>query len=393
MSVDQIKNIGVVGSGAMGIGIAQVFAEVGYAVQIYDISPNALEQAEKKLNQILDNLIAKGKMDTNQASKIRQTIVYTSDLATFRRCDLVIEAIVENIKVKNEFFALIEGLVRADCVLASNTSSLSITSIASVCKNPQRVIGLHFFNPAPVMQLVEIIPAIQTNKDLAEDMRGFIAAIGKEPVVVKDTPGFIVNRVARPFYGEAIRLLEEGIADERTIDLAMKTIGGFRMGPFELMDFIGHDVNYKVTESVFEAFYFDPRYKPSLSQKRLCEAGFLGRKTGRGFYDYTASSPSNAEVKNISDVSLQNIHNRILVMLMNEAADALFLNIASRDDLDMAMTKGVNYPKGLLKWADEYGIKRIQQEIDKLYDFYREDRYRLSPLLRKMAEDNLKFYN
>src|SRR5690606_31753391 len=152
----------------------------------------------------------------------------------------------------------------------------------------------------------------------------------------------------------------------------------------------GHDVNYKVTESVFEAFYFDPRYKPSLSQKRLCEAGFLGRKTGRGFYDYTASSPSNAEVKNISDVSLQNIHNRILVMLMNEAADGLILNIASRDDLDMAMTKGVNYPEGLPKCAEEYGIKRIQQEIDKLYDYYRQDRYRLSPLIRKRALDNLK---
>ena len=207
--------------------------------------------------------------------------------------------------------------------------------------------------------------------------------------MAKDTPGFIVNRVARPFYSEALRIYEEGMADFVTIDSAMRTLGGFRMGPFELMDFIGNDVNYAVTESIFTAFYFDPRYKPSFTQKRLTEAGYLGKKSGKGFYDYQNTVTAEPTI----DANLsQTIFERILVMLINEAAEAMFLNIASAQDIDNAMTKGVNYPKGLLAWADEKGIDWCVQKLDDLYNEYHEDRYRCSAILRRMKRENKTFY-
>lgn len=394
-----MKNIGIIGSGAMGIGIAQVFATAGYRVRVYDHQEDALNKAASNLDQTLHKLVDKRKIDPLQAEQTRQLVEFVHELEAISASELVIEAIIEDLTAKKQLFAQLENIVSTACILASNTSSLSITSIAAACQHPERVIGIHFFNPAPVMALVEIIPAIQTRESLAHEARSLIQGIGKLPVLVKDSPGFIVNRVARPFYGEALRMLEEGLADASTIDLAMKQIGGFRMGPFELMDFIGHDVNYKVTESVFSAFYFEPRYKPSLTQKRLCEAGYLGRKSGRGFYDYssstagTSTSSSSSTTTTARTDELEAIHNRILIMLFNEAADALYLRIANREDLDLAMTKGVNYPKGLLQWADEYGIERIREEMDELYNLYREDRYRLSPLLRKMASEGTLFYS
>ncbi|MFT4670202.1 MAG: 3-hydroxybutyryl-CoA dehydrogenase, partial [Ulvibacter sp.] len=302
-----------------------------------------------------------------------------------------IEAIIENLEIKKKVFQELESYVSENCIIASNTSSLSIASIAASLKNPDRCIGIHFFNPAPLMKFVEVIPAIQTSEESVSISVKTIQDWKKVVAVAKDTPGFIVNRVARPFYGEALRIYEEGIADFATIDSAMKTKGGFRMGPFELMDFIGNDVNYTVTETVFTAFYFDPRYKPSLTQKRFSEAGYLGRKSGKGYYNYSEGS-ENPEPDTNADTQ-QGIFNRILAMLINEAADALFLNVASAEDIDNAMTKGVNYPKGLLAWADEQGINWCVQQMDTLYDKYREDRYRCSPLLRKMNKENSEFYN
>ena len=212
---------------------------------------------------------------------------------------------------------------------------------------------------------------------------------GKVTVIAKDTPGFIVNRVARPFYGEAIRIYEEGVADFATIDWAMREVGGFRMGPFELMDYIGNDINYTVTETVFASFYFDPRYKPSFTQKRMMEAGYLGRKSGRGYYNYsTKNTPKVNEDKELGKIILW----RVIAMLINEAADALFLKIATKEDIDLAMTKGVNYPKGLLAWADEIGIDNVLKQLEDLQAEYGEDRYRPSPLLKRMVKENKTFY-
>jgi 3-hydroxybutyryl-CoA dehydrogenase len=301
---------------------------------------------------------------------------------------MILQAV--KLEVKRSVFSELEKLVKEDCVLASNTSSLSITSIASSCTKPERVIGIHFFNPATLMPLVEIIPGIATNTAITSGCKNLIDSWGKTTVIAKDTPGFIVNRVARPFYSEALRIYEEGIADMPTIDWAMKEIGGFKMGPFELMDLIGHDVNYVVTETVWTQFYFDPKFKPALSQKRLLEAGFLGKKSGRGFYNYAADAKINEPVKDIETGKV--IVRRILFMLINEAADTLYLKVASRDDIDMAMTKGVNYPKGLLKWADELGIHLIVKELTALKDFYEEDRYRISPLLKQNFIMKKTFY-
>ncbi|MFD2824398.1 3-hydroxyacyl-CoA dehydrogenase NAD-binding domain-containing protein [Lacinutrix iliipiscaria] len=389
-------NIGIIGSGTMGSGIAQVAATAGCIVKLYDTNQVALDKAKASLEKILSRLIEKGRIDTSEKDRIQNNISYVNNLKDLSDSNLTIEAIIENLDIKKKVFSELESYVADDCIIASNTSSLSIASIAAALQKPERCVGIHFFNPAPLMKLVEVIPAIQTSKAVLEKSIQTISDWKKVVAVAKDTPGFIVNRVARPFYGEALRIYEEGIADFATIDNAMKTVGGFRMGPFELMDFIGNDVNYIVTETVFTAFYFDPRYKPSFTQKRFSEAGYLGRKSGKGYYDYDENGKrvdNDSVTSSAVETSLsEQIFNRVLVMLINEAADALFLNIASAEDIDNAMTKGVNYPKGLLAWADEKGIDWCVNQMDKLYNEYHEDRYRCSPLLRKMKKENKTFY-
>jgi len=376
--------VGVIGSGAMGAGIAQVAAMAGHKVVLYDNNAASLVRAEGSLSATLQKLEEKGKIPS--AAAVLSNFTFASQVADFAYCGLIIEAIVEKLEVKKAVFADVEKVVTSECILASNTSSLSITSIAAACADPSRVMGLHFFNPAPLMALVEVIPAIQTNMAHIAWAKELMTKWGKLPVIAKDTPGFIVNRVARPFYGEAIRIYEEGIADMATIDWAMTELGGFRMGPFTLMDYIGHDVNYVVTETVFQSFFYDPRYKPSFSQKRLLEAGWLGRKSGKGFYDY---APGAAQPEPTKDEDLgKYIVSRILAMLINEAAEALHLNVASAADLETAMTKGVNYPKGLLAWCDEWGIGKCLEQLDRLYNDYHEDRYRASVLLRAQAIKN-----
>ena len=377
-----MDHAGVVGAGIMGSGIAQVAATAKCNVVLYDTSSAALEKAKANLQATFKKLEEKGKMTAEESKAILSRISFSSQLSDFGSCQLVIEAIVENLEVKRKLFSDIENTVSKDCIIASNTSSLSITSIASACIVPQRVIGIHFFNPAALMPLVEIIPGIATESNLPAKIKALIGKWNKVPVIAKDTPGFIVNRVARPFYGEAIRIYEEGIADFATIDWAMKEIGGFKMGPFELMDMIGNDVNYTVTETVWKQFFHDPKYKPSLTQKRLFEANLFGKKTGRGYYDYSLPMPEPKKDKTLGD----KIFFRVLCMLINEAVDALYYNVATREDLDMAMTKGVNYPKGLLQWADEVGVEKVLNELQQLYSEYQEDRYRPSVLLKKMAK-------
>jgi len=382
--------IGVLGSGSMGSGIAQVAATAGHEVILFDNNKDALNLASQKLQKILNRLVEKGRIDDATAKAIFGRIYMVNNMKAYKDCGLVIEAIIENLEIKKSVFQKLEKIVSDDCILASNTSSLSIASIAAACEKSERVIGIHFFNPAPLMKLVEIIPAVQTANEVLEKSQNLIDNWGKLTVVTKDTPGFIVNRVARPFYGEALRILEEGIADAPTIDWAMTEIAGFRMGPFTLMDYIGNDINYTVTETVFKSFYYDPRYKPAFTQKRLAEAGYLGRKSGRGFYDYSENA-KNPEPKKNKKLG-KSIVNRIVLMLINEAADALFWQIASKEDIDLAMTKGVNYPKGLLQWADEIGISKCVKGLDNLYKEYGEDRYRCSPLLRRMAKQRKTFF-
>lgn len=382
--------IGVIGSGTMGSGIAQVAAQNGHMVYLIDTSQQALDKAKNNLTQTLNRLVEKEKLTLEQAIKIGSSIQYSTDLNELSPCGLVIEAIVENLSVKHELLKKLEKVVSIDCVLASNTSSLSIASLGAVLINSNRIIGIHFFNPAPLMPLVEIIPAVQTSELVLESISKLIQTWGKTGVICKDTPGFIVNRVARPFYGEALRIYEEGIADFATIDWAMTYFGGFKMGPFTLMDYIGNDVNYSVTESVFESFYFDPRFKPSFTQKRHKEAGFYGRKTGRGYYDYSDGSIMPEASKN-EEIGIL-IFNRILAMLINEAIDAVFMQVGTIDAIDLAMTKGVNYPKGLLKWADEIGLPTVLERLEDLFSTYGEDRYRPNALLRKMVKEEKNFY-
>lgn len=385
-----IHRVGIIGAGTMGSGIAQVAATAGCEVVLCDLNQQVLDNSAAKLEQVLSRLIVKGRIDQSEKERIQGLISYTTSMGDLAGSNLVIEAIVEDVDVKTAVFDQLEPLVNDDCIIATNTSSLSVAAIAASLKKPERCLGIHFFNPAPLMKLVEVVPAVQTDSHYTELIVQSIKDWGKTVAIAKDTPGFIVNRVARPFYGEALRILEEGIADVPTIDWAMKTHGGFRMGPFELMDFIGNDVNYTVTETVFKAFYYDPRYKPAFTQKRLSEAGYLGRKSGKGYYDYAEGA---VKPEPTTDESLgKAIVDRVVVMLINEAADALYLNIASAADIDSAMTKGVNYPKGLLAWADEKGVASCVEQLDNLYDIYREDRYRTSPLLRRMAEKNETFF-
>lgn len=371
--------IGITGAGAMGSGIAQVAAQNGHQVILNDTKAEALDKSKLQLGNTLSKLIEKGKISDSASKEIQSCISYNSDLKALSDCDLVIEAIIENLDIKKKLFAELENIVSNNCVLASNTSSLSITAVAAACSNSSRVLGIHFFNPAPLMPLVEIIPGLQTDPQVVATCKQLIQSWQKVPVVCKDTPGFIVNRVARPYYSESLRISDEGIADFSTIDQAMRE-AGFRMGPFELMDMIGNDVNYAVTESVFQAFYNDPRYKPSITQKKLTEAGWLGKKSGRGYYNYQTDAVQPAPA---ADEQLKlKISERVIAMLINEAYDALYLGVAGAEDLDIAMTKGVNYPKGLIAWGEETGLNKIASTLQQLQEYYQEDRYRLSPGIR-----------
>ncbi len=380
--------VGVIGAGTMGAGIAQVAAVNGHAVVLADASANAVAKAKAGHAKAMARDVEKGRRTQSEADAALARIRYVdgvgpSELEAFAHCGLVIEAIVEDLTIKQTLFRSLEAVVARDAVLATNTSSLSIAAIAGGCEVAERVVGIHFFNPAPVMALVEVIPALATERALVDACRALVERWGKVPVVASDTPGFIVNRIARPFYGESLRVLEEGIADAATIDWAMRTQGGFKMGPFELMDLIGNDVNYAVTCSVFEAMYYDPRYRPSLTQRRLVESGWLGRKASRGYYDYRdgAAAPAPTE----DEVLGRTIRDRVVAMLINEAVDAVQLRVASPEDIELAMTKGVNYPRGLLSWGDALGPAAVLATLESLQQEYGEDRYRPSPLLRRVA--------
>jgi 3-hydroxybutyryl-CoA dehydrogenase len=278
--------IAVIGTGAMGAGIAQVAAQAGHVVRLLDNRPGAAQKAIDGICTQFAKMADKGKLTAEAAQAASARLQAVEQLTELAGCALVVEAIVENLEAKQKLYADLEAIVGEDCLFGTNTSSISVTAIGSALKHPERLAGLHFFNPAPLMALVEIVSGLATDKDVAATLFATAAAWGKTPVHAKSTPGFIVNRVARPYYAEALRLAQEGAADYATIDAVMREAGGFRMGPFELMDMIGHDVNFAVTNSVWRAFYNDQRFLPSLIQQELVDAGFFGKKTGRGFYDY-----------------------------------------------------------------------------------------------------------
>jgi 3-hydroxybutyryl-CoA dehydrogenase len=275
----------VVGAGIMGAGIAQVAAQAGQAVRLFDMREGAAAEAKAKLAATLDGLVAKGKLPADAASAALARIVPIGALEEARDAALVVEAVVERLDVKRALFKQLEGLVAPDCVLATNTSSISVTAIANGLAHPGRLVGMHFFNPVPLMKLVEVVSGLQTDAAVADTVFTLARAWGKTAVHAKSTPGFIVNRIARPYYAEALALLLEQAAEPQVLDACLKA-AGFRMGPCELMDLIGHDTNFSVTQSVYEANFYDKRYQPSLVQREMVDGGLLGRKSGRGFYRY-----------------------------------------------------------------------------------------------------------
>ena len=388
-----MNKIGIIGSGTMGIGIAQVAAMNKCEVFLYDQNAEQTEKSLEGLQKVLSRLVEKNKIGFEESENIYNRIKFCTELKDFKDCDLVIEAIIENKEIKTKVFQQLEDIVSENCIISSNTSSISITSLSSELKNPTRFIGIHFFNPAPLMPLVEIIPGLLTEGNLAGEMVSLMKSWGKIPVIAKDVPGFIVNRIARPFYGEALRIVEENIATPEQVDEAMRTVGNFKMGPFELMDLIGIDVNFSVTKTVYADYFYDPKYKPSLLQQRMSEAKLHGRKTGKGFYDYSRESQdararmqdSKTSIENVEDEKLYSeIFLRIISMLINEAVEAKRLEIADDEAIELAMQKGVNYPKGLLAWGKEIGYEKVSETLQNLYIEYQEERYRQSPLLRKI---------
>ncbi|MCL1666331.1 3-hydroxyacyl-CoA dehydrogenase NAD-binding domain-containing protein [Elizabethkingia ursingii] len=375
-------NIGVIGSGTMGIGIAQVAASNGCNVFLFDTNTSQTEKALQNLEKILTRLAEKQKISFEESEQIFNRVKFCTELKDLKDSDLVIEAIIENKEIKTKVFSELETYVSDTCIISSNTSSISITSLSSELRNPNRFIGIHFFNPAPLMPLVEVIPGLLTDEQLPQKVYDLMKSWNKVPVIAKDIPGFIVNRIARPYYGEALRIVEENIATPEQVDDAMTSLGNFKMGPFELMDLIGIDVNFAVTTTVYKDYFYDPKYKPSLLQQRMAEAKLLGRKTNRGFYDYREGASKPIAQKN--EELYQQIFIRIISMLINEAVEAKRLGIANDEDIELAMQKGVNYPKGLLNWGKEIGYTTISETLRNLYNEYQEERYRQSPLLNKI---------
>lgn len=500
--------VAVIGSGAMGAGIAQIAAQAGHTVRLFDLKPGAAATAIAGIRATFAKLVDKGKLSADAAAAAGQRLQVAEAASALADATLAVEAVVERLDVKRALFAELEGIVSPTCILASNTSSISITAIAAGLQHPQRVLGMHFFNPAPLMALVEVVSGLATEPALAQTVYELAQGWGKSPVHTRSTPGFIVNRVARPYYAEALRLLGEQAADAATLDAVMREAGGFRMGPFELMDLIGHDVNYAVTRSVFEAFYNDPRFAPSLIQQELVNAGYLGRKSGRGFFSYTegavrpqpntepagllangvtlwpgtvlaqalavrlqatdvtfrmhdgahddgrvllvgdaavyltdgrsatqrasdnghsvtvlvdlaldfalaprlaiccadACTPAAAAavvallqaagfaVSRLDDVPGMAVM-RTVAMLANEAAEAVHQGVCDAAAADLAMQKGVNYPRGPLAWADEIGLRHVLSVLDHLAAAYGEDRYRASVLLRRKVAGGRSFHD
>lgn len=503
-ALDTQITIGVIGAGAMGAGIAQVAAQAGHRVLLHDQREGAAASGRDGVAKQLQRRVDKGKMEQPAVDAIIDRIQPVSALSQLSDSGMVIEAIIEDLEIKHTLLCELEQLCGDDTILATNTSSISVTALGSKLDHPERLVGMHFFNPAPLMALVEVVKGLATDDGVADTVHATAAKWGKKPVFATSTPGFIVNRVARPFYAESFRLLQEQAADPATLDAIIREAGGFRMGPFELTDLIGHDVNYAVTTSVFDAYYQDTRFLPSLIQKELVEAGRFGRKSGLGFYRYDDNSkpsepctepahesdetqlivegllgPAAALVERLRDAGVDVIERdgpgqlrfgdavlaltdgrmateransegtpnlvlfdlafdftnttrlavgiadqahdkartdacallqkagmavsviedrpglvvmRTVAMLASQAADASLHGVATKEDIDLAMKAGLNYPDGPLSWSDRLGNSLVFEVLTNVQNSYGEDRYRPALFLRQNHYAEKGFY-
>ena len=397
----EIRSVGVVGAGVMGAGIAQVAAEAGFEVVLFDPLDGATARARQRIAGFLERKVAKGQMPSEDAGAALDRIGEVTTLESLADADLVVEAVPENLELKRDLFRDLDRCVADDRILATNTSSLSVARIAAATEHPERVIGLHFFNPVPLMALVELIPGPMTAPAVVETTDAFARRLGKTPVVAADLPGFIVNRVQRALYLEAFRIFEEGLAGVTAIDDAMRQIG-FRLGPFELADVVGTDVNLAAGEAIFAGFHEDPRYRPAQVQHRVVDAGRLGRKSGAGYYDYAADGSRGepwaaltgvpAGSPSLPPIDPPQIEARVLATIVNEAASAVADRVAAPEAIDTAMKLASNWPEGPLAWGERIGLSSVVSTLDGLNAVVPDGRYRVAPLLRALADAGQSFF-
>jgi|HubBroStandDraft_2_1064218.scaffolds.fasta_scaffold51063_1 3-hydroxyacyl-CoA dehydrogenase len=403
-----VSVIGVLGAGTMGAGIAQLAARTGARTLLFDPIPEALQRGSARAREGLGKEAARGRITTEQADAAAERLEGVGELDALAPCELVIEAVPERIELKHELYdRLSKEIVAEECVLASNTSSLLVTAIAAAASHPERVVGMHFFNPAPIMRLLEIVAGEQSGERALALAHATGEAMGKTVIRAKDGPGFLVNRCNRPFGLEALRILQERIADIETIDRIVRTEGGFRMGPFELMDLVGIDTGFEISKSFYEQSFGEPRWRPSQITARYVAAGRYGRKSGRGYYDYSSDpyrppDPDPPEAAGVgagagtgtqaqpedgagaqASPAAGGVLERIVCQVINECTFALGEGVGSADDIDTGMVLGLNYPRGPLAWADEIGLDRVLAVLDGLWEEYREERYRAAPELRR----------
>ncbi len=403
MTTNATKPVGVIGAGTMGAGISQAAAAAGWTVRLFDIEQSLVDQAVTNITKRFIRLVEKGRISNEKATEYQNRILVTTNLQDLADCDLIIEAIVEDFEIKTKVLRDI-AQVSIDAVIATNTSSLSVSELGEACGSPERVVGMHFFNPAPIMPLVEVIRGDKSSEAAIQRSTLIAEAWGKTVVHVADTPGFIVNRVARPYYLESWRILEDGLATVDYIDETLQSLGEFKMGPFMLTDLIGQDINVATTRSVWERLGEPNRLAPSEKQESLVEKGRFGRKSGCGAYAHDDKDNIIAAIfietqelevserleKAINDFCLEAtcisgslvekyIFSRVLGGIMNEAMWAVTDKVASAKDIDIAMTLGTNYPLGPFEWIDKIGIDNVQNLLAALNETVADDRFASPP--------------